>query len=151
MKYTTEIVIKIPLEEFIVIFLNADNMKHWQKDLVSFEHISGTPGTVGNTMKLNYMVNKRKMKLTETITHMNLPHEISISYETKGMRNTQKNSFQKTPKGHTKWINKNEFSPTSFLFRMMLLLMPGAFKKQSEKYLADFKKFAETKISIQNA
>jgi len=151
MKYTSEIVIKIPLEAFIKKFFNADNMKHWQEDLTSFEHVSGTPGTIGNKMLLNYTIGKRKIALMETITHTNLPHEIYLSYETKGMHNIQKNMFYKTAENDTKWVSENEFIPISFLYRMMLLLMPGAFKKQSEKYLVDFKKFAENQTSIQNA
>ncbi|MBQ0787106.1 MAG: SRPBCC family protein [Oceanihabitans sp.] len=151
MKYTTEIVIKLPLEAFIKKLFTADNMKHWQEDLTSFEHVSGTPGAIGNKMRLNYTIGKRKIALIETITYTNLPHEICLSYETKGMHNTQKNTFYKTTENHTKWVNENEFLPTSFLYRMMLLLMPGAFKKQSEKYLVDFKKFAENQTSIQNA
>lgn len=151
MKYTTEIVIKVPLEEFISKLDNANNMKYWQKGLISYEHISGIPGTIGSKMKLNYHLNKRKTELTETITHTNLPHEIYKTYETKGMHNTQKNKFYKTPGGNTKWISENEFSPNTFLFRMITLLMPRAFKKQTEEYLADFKNFAENETSIQNA
>ncbi|MDO6597734.1 SRPBCC family protein [Oceanihabitans sp. 2_MG-2023] len=148
MKYTTEIVVKIPLEECIAILNHTANLKHWQKDLTSYEHISGTPGTIGNKMKLNYNINNRKIELTETIMHINLPHEIYFSYETKGILNTQKNHFFATPEGHTKWINENEFSSTSFLTRIMLILMPRAFKKQSKKYLTDFKTFAENKTPI---
>ncbi|WP_452229491.1 SRPBCC family protein [Lacinutrix sp. MEBiC02404] len=151
MKYTTEIVIKVPLEALIKKLFNADNMKHWQKDLTSFEHVSGTPGAIGNKMKLNYTIGKRKIALIETITHTNLPHEICLSYETKGMHNIQKNTFYKATEDHTKWICENEFLPSSFHYRMMLFFMPGAFKKQSKKYLVDFKKFAENQISIQNA
>ncbi|MBU2938405.1 SRPBCC family protein [Lacinutrix sp. C3R15] len=151
MIYTTEIIVNITLKEFIKKLDNADNMKHWQKDLTSFEHISGVPGTVGSKMKLNYTVNKRKIELIETITHINLPHEIYMSYETKGMHNTQKNHFYTTPEGYTKWVIENEFSPTNLFYKIMVLLMPKAFKKQSEKYLLDFKNFAENGTSIQNA
>ena len=151
MIYTTEIVVHIAIDDFLKKLENADNMKHWQKHLTSFEHISGDPGTVGSKMQLNYTVDKRKVELIETITHTNLPHEIYKSYETEGMYNYQKNHFYTTPEGYTKWIVENEFSPSNIVYKIMVLLMPKAFKKQSKKYLLDFKNFAENGTSIQHA
>ena len=151
MKYTCEVTVKLPLDAFIKKLDNAENMKHWQKGLVRYEHISGTPGIVGSKMNLSYKMGTRKMELTETITSVNLPHELHMTYDTKGMHNVQENYFETTPEGHTKWTSHNEFIPTSFMLRMMTLLMPGAFKKQSMVYLNDFKKFAESNISVRDA
>ena len=151
MIYTTEIIIELPLKAFIKKLDNPENMKHWQKGLVSYEYISGTPGELGSKMELKYKFGKREMELIETITQTNLPHEIHMTYDTKGMHNIQKNSFKETPEGYTKWISVNEFLPTTFTLRMMILLMPRAFKKQSKKYLLDFKNFAENEISVNDA
>lgn len=148
MKYSIETVIELPLEEVIKKFDNIENMKHWQRGLVAAEHLSGTPGEVGAKMKLSYQMGKRKMELIETITHKNLPHEFHGTYDTKGMHNIQENYFSKTDEGYTKWISKSEFLPTSFVLRIMTLLMPGAFKKQSKIYFNDFKNFAEKGISV---
>ena len=134
MKYTSEIIVKLPLEAFIKKLDSPENMKYWQKGLESFEHIYGTPGNVGSKMNMAYKMGKRDMLLTETITYINLPHELFATYDTKGMHNLQENFFEQTPEGHTKWISKNEFIPTSFMYRMMTLLMPGVFKKQSMTY-----------------
>ena len=56
--------------------------------------------------------------------------------------------FEEIDNNKTKWTSKNEFIPTNFMLRMMTLLMPGAFKKQTKKYLNDFKNFAENGISV---
>ena len=58
MKYTTEIKVNVPLDEFIKKMDNVDNMKHWQRGLVSAEHISGDLGQLGAKMKLNYKFGK---------------------------------------------------------------------------------------------
>lgn len=150
MKYTTEITVELPLDEFIKKLDNSDNMRHWQRGLVSYEHVSGMPGEVGAKMKLNYKMGKRDMELIETIIHHNLPHELYVNYDMKGMHNIQENFFEETNNGQTKWISKNEFVPTNFMLRMMTMLMPRAFKKQSKKYLQDFKNFAENGISLAN-
>lgn len=151
MKYTTQIIIEAPIETLVKKLDNQDNMKHWQRGLISFEHISGEPGKIGAKMKLNYKFGNKLMVLTETVTHNSLPNAFYANYDTKGVHSIQKNYFEITPQGHTKWICESEFVPTSFFMRMMILLMPKSFKKQSKTYLTDFKNFVEKGISIQDA
>ena len=148
MKYSIELVVEIPLNEFIKIFDNTENLKHWQRGLVSTEHISGNPGRYGAKMKINYIIGKRHLELIETVTHRNLPHEFHGAYDTKGIHTIQENYFEETPEGHTKWTSKSEFIPLGFTMRLMTILMPGAFKKQSLQYMKDFKNFAEKGISV---
>ena len=151
MKYTTEIIIKKPLEEVIKRMDSTDNMKHWQEGLVSAEHISGTPGQFGAKMKLNYDFGKRKIEVIEIITKQNFPEEFHATYNTKGIRNIQQNYFTETNEGHTKWICKNEYQPTNFAMNAMLFFMPRAFKKQTKTYMTNFKNFAENGTSVSNA
>ncbi len=151
MKYTTEILIKKPIEEVIQKMDSADNMKHWQKGLVSAEHISGTPRRFGAKMKLNYNFGESKMELIETIAKQDFPNELHATYNTKGIRNIQENYFESTTEGHTKWIVKNKFEPTSFMMNAMLFLMPRAFKNQTKAYMTNFKNFVEQRISVANA
>ena len=148
MIYTTEIIVNVPLKEFIEKLDNPENMKHWQRGLIDYDHISGVPGEIGSKMKLVYKMGKRKMELIETITFQDLPYAFHVTYDTKGMHNLQENFFEELDENRTKWTSKSEFLPTSFMLRMMTLLMPGAFKKQSKKYLEDFKNFAEKGISV---
>ena len=151
MKYLTEIIVKIPRDEFLIKMEDHTNFKHWQRGFESFEHISGDPGTIGAKMKLNYKFGKRNMSLVETITHKNLPKEFYVNYDAKGMHNIQENHFESTKENHTKWVSMNQFLPTNFMMRMMILIMPNAFKKQSLTYLTDFKNFAEKGISVLDA
>ena len=143
MKYIIELVVKLPLDEFIKKFDNTDNLKHWQRGLISTEHISGNPGRYGAKMKLIYKFGKREMELMETVTHRNLPHEFHSNYDSKGIHSVQENYFEETPEGYTKWTSKNEFIPLGFTMWIMTLIMPNAFKKQSLQYMKDFKNFAD--------
>ena len=151
MKYTTEIKVDIPLDEFIKKIDNVDNIKHWQFGLESVEHISGDPGQLGAKMKLNFQFGNRKMEIIETITKRNLPNEFHTNYTTKTMHNVQQNYYEKTTNGFTKWTTINEFVPLNFTMRLMLFFMPRTFKKQSLKYMQDFKNFAENGTSLANA
>lgn len=151
MRYTSEIIVELPLDKFIKKMDNSENMKHWQEGLVSYEQLEGKPGEVGAKMKLRYKFKNRDMELIETITHKKLPNEFNMTYTTKGMLNNVENLFEETRQGHTKWTSTSEFNPQSFMMKLMTTLMKGAFKKQSMKYMVAFKNFAEKGISVSNA
>jgi len=148
MKYTAEITINLPLEKVIEKMDNPQNLKHWQKGLIRYEVTEGTPGQEGAKMKLEYKMGKRDMTLIETILKRNFPEEFHATYDTKGVHNIQKNYFKAINKTNTKWISESEFQFSGFGMKLMGWLMPGAFKKQSKKYMQDFKNFAENNISV---
>lgn len=143
MKYTNEVEINLPVSRVIELFDNPDNMKHWQKGFQSFEHISGTPGQLGAKSRLKYKMGKRDIEMVETITKRNLPEEFAGTYEVKGVMNIISNRFAALSENKTKWIADNEFQFKGFM-KIIAFLMPGAFKKQSQKFLDDFKTFAES-------
>lgn len=151
MKYTLDIIIEIPLDNCFKKFDTIENLKHWQRGLVSVEHISGTPRTFGSKMKMNFKMGKRLIPLVETVTYKNSPYQVHATYTTEGMDNIQENYFEDIPDNFTKWISINEFIPLNFKMRLMLWLMPKTFKKQSLQYMKDFKNFAEKGISVNDA
>ncbi|AXO81662.1 SRPBCC family protein [Olleya aquimaris] len=143
MKYTTQIIINKSIEDCFALLKNHDNMKYWQDGLLSYEHLSGEPGMVGETIKINYAFGKRLMSVKETITKIEENCVLNFNFDTSNMHNIQENYFEIIDKNTTKWSSINQFVPTKFSSRLMMLLMPKAFKKQSKKYLIDFKAFAE--------
>jgi hypothetical protein len=147
MKYTTEVLIDLPREEFIKKLDNPDNMKHWMRGLLSHEMISGEPGQEGATMSMTFKRGKGEMAMVETILKRNFPDEFHATYDTKEVHNIQRNFF-KEEDGKTRWISESEFQFAGFGMKLIGFLMPGAFKKQSMKYAQDFKNFAEKGISI---
>ena len=143
MKFKCEIDINLPREKVIELFDDPDNLSKWQPGLISFSHISGTPGQVGAKSKLVYKMGKREIEMMETITKRNLPDEFDGTYEAKGVFNKVSNRFVQISDSKTKWISENEFNFNGFM-SLLALFMPGAFKKQSMKYLERFKEFAES-------
>lgn len=150
MKYTTEIFINLPREEFIKKLDDPENMKHWQRGLTGYKHLMGAPGHEGSKMELRYKMGKRDMVLVETIIKRNLPHEFHAIYDAKGVHNIQKNYFKDLSEHRTKWVSESEFQFSGFMMKAMAFFMPSAFKKQSMKYAQDFKAFAEEGISVAN-
>nr|WP_299383984.1 SRPBCC family protein [Allomuricauda sp.] len=147
MKYTCKITIDLPREEFLKKLDDPENMKHWQKGLVGYEHLSNNPGTEGAQMGLKYKMGKREFEMVETIIKRNFPDEFHTTYDTKGVHNIQKNFFEEED-GKTIWTSESEFQFSGLGMKLMAFLMPGAFKKQSMKYLSDFKAFAESGTSV---
>ena len=145
MKYQLEIDINLPREKMIELFDNPDNMKHWQPGFQSFEHLSGSPGEVGARYKIIYQMGRRTIEMVETITVRSLPEEFAGTYETRGVWNEVRNLFYEKDAFTTRWVTVNEFRVSGFAMKMMVFLMPGAFKKQSYKYMENFKAFAESK------
>lgn len=143
MKYTCELNINKPREKVIELFDNVDNMKKWQPELISFEHISGEPGQVGAKSKLKYKMGKREVDMIETITVRDLPDEFSGTYEAKGVYNTMVNKFESVDENTTKWWAESDFKFSGFM-SIMSIFMGGAMRKQTETFMTRFKDFVES-------
>jgi len=142
MKYSNEVIINLPLNRVIELFDSEENLFKWQPELISFEHLSGEKGEVGAKSKLKYKMGKREVEMTETITVKDLPKEFSGTYEAKGVWNEVKNYFEALDEHSTRWYADCHFEFSGFM-KLIAFFMPGAFKKQSQKYLDQFKVFAE--------
>ena len=142
MKYSCEITIDRPRTQVNELFDNPDNLKHWQPELVRFEHVSGTPGQPEAKSKLLYKMGKRTMEIIETVTVRNLPDEFSGTYEMKGVFNAIKNTFEDCGES-TRMVSETEFKFRGFM-KVLAFLMPGMFKKQTSKFLQQFKAYAES-------
>lgn len=147
MEYTLEIIIKLSRDKVIEKFDNEENMKHWQKGFVSMEHLSGIKGKTGSVSKLTYNMGKREIEMIETITLLDLPESIHLTFDAKNVYNIQENYFEILPDGNTRWISKNKFNFNGYM-KLIGFLMPGAFKKQSISYMEDFKMFVEDGKSV---
>lgn len=148
MRYTTKITIDLPREQVIEKLDNLDNIKHWQRGLVSATPISGEPGEEGAKMKLEYKMGKREIEMVETVIKRNFPDELHLTYTAPGVYNLQKNYLRAVDENTTEWIVETEFKFSTVMMKVMGFLMPGAFKKQSRQYAEDFKKFAEEGVSV---
>jgi hypothetical protein len=143
MRYNCEISIHKPLAEVIAKFNKPENLKHWQPGFQSMEHLSGNPGEPGAKSKLLYVNGKRRVELIETITVNNLPHEFTAQYEAPGIWNSVRNLFSEPSPGITHWESQIEFKLSGFMI-FFGIIFPGAFKKQSLKFMQLFKKFCES-------
>lgn len=149
MNYTVEIEIDLPVNKVIELFDSPENMMQWMEGLVSFEHLNGVPGEPGAKSKLIFRMGNRNIEMLETITTKKLPEEFIGTYEANGVYNIVKNRFISLPGDRTKYVCENYFEFKGFM-KLIAFIMPGSFKKQSLKYINDFKRFAENDIKSLN-
>jgi len=143
MKYTTSIDINLPIDKVLPLFNNPENLYKWMEGLQSIKLKSGEEGKAGAKTEMVFQNGKRRIEMVETIDIMNLPENMTCTYEAKGVVNIQKTTFKKIDEQTTRYVCDNEFRFSGFM-KLIGWLMPGAFKKQSLKYQQDFKAFAES-------
>lgn len=144
MKFTSSVDLNVPMDKAVSLYTNPLYFKEWQDGFISYEHISGTPRQAGAKSKIIYVNGKHKIELIETIQIMNLPSEMAALYEHKHMVNTLITNFSELPDRKTRLTTSVGYTKfIGIMPKLMALVMPGMFKKQSQKWLDQFKVFAE--------
>lgn len=143
MKYSCTVEIDLPIDRVVKLWEEEANFKKWQDGFISIEHLSGTPHTVGATAKI-VLEDKRRIELLETIIINNLPREKTALYEHVHMTNRQTTRFEEIGSNKTRYVSEVEYTQfNGWLVKLMARLFPGKFKAQSQKWLQQFKEFAE--------
>jgi len=130
----------------IALLQDTKNMKHWQTGFERYQHLSGKLNTIGCKGIMHYSLNGKPMELEETIIEMDLPDSMEGEYVHEHMTNRMHNTFVALDSKTTIW--KAEIHYTKFNgFKMKLFGFLGKqiFKKQTQKWLDNFKAFAEAK------
>ena len=144
MKFTCSVNIEKPVARVVKLFDNPDNLRHWQDGFISATLISGKQGTKGAKSKLKIQAGKNIIELTETILVKNLPQELTALYEHTQMDNTVTHRFTPLSPNSTRWTSEIEYTRfREWIPRLMANLFPGMFRKQTQKWLNNFKRFAE--------
>jgi len=150
-KYSIESVIHLPRDQVTALYGDPEHYPKWQAGLAGRELMEGTPGVVGAKHKVLFQMGKRSMEMTETLITNDMPDEFTLEYEAKGVdRNRVRTLFSDTEGGDTKLVVEQEFE-FSGCMKVMGFLVPGAFKKQSQRYMDAFKAFAENGTDVRNA
>lgn len=144
MKFTCSVTINLPKEKVVQLFLDENNLGKWQDGFISKERLSGKTNQVGTNSKIVYKMGKGQMVLIETILDNDLPHSIKGNYSHSSTENTMLNTFTAIDAKTTKYQADIEYTRfTGFVVKAMKLILPGIFKKQVQKWMDNFKQFAE--------
>ena len=147
-QYTLEILIDLPRDKVCELFVDPNNLYFWQPGLLSIEPLDGGTNQPGEKTRLRYLHGKREVEMIETLKVFSPPKEFTATFEAKGMWMEVENHFEETGPNQTKWISNNKAQTSGFMMKLIGLLMPGCFKKQSFLYMKYFKAFAEDRADV---
>ena len=144
MKYTCEVTVNRPLNEVAALWENESYFHKWQDEFSYIELKAGVKNTKGAISKIVFD-GDRKIILKETILNYNMPHEKMAHYEHTHMINTQRSTFEVISENKTLYKSEVEYIQFNGLFmKVIAKLFPGKFKQQSQKWMNQFKSFAES-------
>ncbi|OLT17669.1 hypothetical protein BJF78_12470 [Pseudonocardia sp. CNS-139] len=153
MKYTVSIEVALPRERVVQLLADSAHLPKWLRGLVVHEPLSGMHGQVGTTSRVVMQMGQQTIECTETITRREpadlhgIPKESVVHFDreivAKGMWSAVRDRLTEAGPETTLWASENEFRFSSLPMRLVGLVMPGAFRKQSRQHMQDFKAFAE--------
>ena len=144
MKYTCTTEVPLKREDCIKLWLDESQYDKWQDGFQYKKWTKGIPNQKDSISNILFIQGKRKIELEELITENNLPSYIKGNYTHIHMTNTQKVSFEHISSQKTLVTTEVEYTEfKSFIPKMMAKFFPSLFKKQSQKWLDQFKSLAE--------
>jgi carbon monoxide dehydrogenase subunit G len=153
MKYTVSTEIALPREKAVQLLADPEQLPKWLRGLVLHEPMNGAHGQVGTRSRVVMQMGKQSVECIETITRREpadlhgIPSEVVVHFEREvvgqGMWSAVRDRLTEAGPETTLWESENEYRFSGLLMRLVGLVMPGAFRKQSQQHMQDFKAFAE--------
>ncbi|HJS52948.1 MAG TPA: SRPBCC family protein [Chitinophagaceae bacterium] len=139
----SKIVINKPVKEVWNFFKNPDNLKLWLGGFQKFEHVSGTPGTVGAKAKHHFVAGGKELTFDGELTEVIREKRIIGILDSSMMLNKVTNSFNDLGSGQTEVGISSDMQFKGFPWKQIGPLMKGEFKKRQEKDLQTLKQLLE--------
>ena len=153
MKYTNSIEIALPREKVAQLLADPAHLPKWLRGMALHEPVDGIHGQLGTKSRVVMQSGKRKIELTERITRRDptdlegIPREAVVHFDREivggGMWSVVRDRLTEANPESTLWESESEYRFAGPLMRLVAFLMPGAFHKQSQQHMEDFKAFAE--------
>ena len=161
MKYTVSLEIALPREQVAQLLADPAHLPKWLRGLVLHEPLSGVHGQAGTRSRVVLQMGQQRMECTETITRREpvdlhgIAREDVVRFEReivgRGMWSAVRDRLTESGPETTLWASESEYRFSNPLMRLVGLLMPGTFRKQSLQHMRDFKAFAEHGTDVREA
>lgn len=160
-RYTVSIEITLPREKVVQLLADPEHLPKWLRGMVLHEPLNGEHGQLGTTSRVVMQTGQRKIECTETITRREpadlreIPKTGVVHFEREivgeGMWSAVRDRLTESSPETTLWESETEFRFSGFLMKLVGILMPGAFRKQSQQHMQDFKAFVEQGTDVRAA
>jgi carbon monoxide dehydrogenase subunit G len=161
MRYTVSLEIAMPREEVVQLLADPAHLPKWLRGMVLHEPLHGVHGQVGTTSRVVLRMGQQEFEGIETITRREpeelrgIPHGSVVHFERElvggGMWSATRDRLTEVGPETTLWVSESEYRFSGLLMRLVGLLMPGTFRKQSRQHMQDFKAFAEQGKDVREA
>ena len=161
MKYTVSVEIALPRERVVQLLADTTQWPKWLRGLVLHEPLNGMHGQVGTKSRVVMQMGQQTIEMTENITRREpadlhrIPRESIVHFDreivAEGMWSAVRDRLTEAGPQTTLWQSESEYRFDGLLMRLVGLLMPGAFRKQSHQHMRDFKAFAEQGQDVREA
>ena len=153
MKYRNSIEIAQPRARVAQLLADPVHLPYWLRGMVLHEPVHGEHGQLGTESRVVLQSGKQTFEITETITRRApadltvIPHNTVVDFEREsigpGMWSVVRDRLTEVDPQTTLWVSDSEYRFDGLLMRVVGLVMPGTFRKQSQQHMDDFKAFAE--------
>ena len=157
MKLTVSIEIALPRERVVQLLADSAHLPKWLRGLV----LHGMHGQVGTESRVVMKMGQQEMECTETITRREpanlhgIPRDSVVHFEremvAKGMWSAARERLTEAGPETTLWASENEYRFSGLPMRLVAPFMRGAFRKQLQQHMQDFKAFAEQGKDVREA
>lgn len=144
MKYSCEVVVNVKREDCIKLWFDESRFSEWQDGFQSKNWIEGNALETNSKADILYDQNGRRLELIEHVVDNSLPDFYLGEYIHKHMTNTQKVIFREIDTNKTLVCTEVNYTQFNGLMpKLMGFLFPRLFRKQSQKWLDQFKFMVE--------
>ncbi|WP_336713150.1 SRPBCC family protein [Arthrobacter sp. USHLN218] len=161
MKYTVSIEIALPRERVVQLLADPAHLPKWLRGLVLHKPLNGMHGQVGTKSRVVLQMGQQTVECTETITRREpenlhgIPRESVVHFDREiaspGMWSAVRDRLTDAGPETTLWASENEYRFNGLPMRLAAPFMRGAFRKQSQQHMQDFKAFAEQAADVRDA
>lgn len=141
-KYSSEITVNKPLSETFKLFNDQETISQWIPEIQKFEAIEEKPGMVGSEYRITMDNDGEVVTMKEKVLAYVEDQKVTLYFDAEQVLKTDDYTFIADGEA-TKIQLDVTFQAESYILSCMFPYFKGAFKSVDDKYLNNFKAFAE--------
>tara|TARA_R110002073_G_scaffold15953_2_gene62073 strand:- start:3336 stop:3848 length:513 start_codon:yes stop_codon:yes gene_type:complete len=140
--YVVEVKVDKPISEVFKMFNDQSTVKDWIPEFLSIDAIDIKEGVTGSIYDITVDNKGQKSKIRERILAYVENEKVTFSFDREGVFKTDDYIFKGDGTKTTIVLNSS-YQAKSYIFACVLPYFKGTFKELDQKYLNNFKAFAE--------
>jgi len=140
-KNVTEVDIAVPQTKLASLFADPSQFTQWMHDMERIEPISGQLGMPGSRFRM--VPKKGDRAFVATVTERDLPSEVDLSLDAKGLSIATKAKFTPLSAASTRLRHEQVFTFKGIAGRILGALSRPAMHRAQRRHMESLKRFAE--------